>query len=298
MLLVLGAGFGIAVWVAAWNPETILRETLPLFQEVEKTQETVAGRTYQDMVLADADGQALRFTVSLPQDVVGKKLPTLVVISGFRSARHNLERIPDHGENAIISYQYPYEPTEWRESTFAGRARIARRVAYRLPDEVAALVAWTRRQSWADAEKINLAGISLGAVAMPIIQRRTVSSGSRIAATVIAYGGVDLQALIARNLKIDPSFVRQPLAFASSLLLRPLEPSHHLPHLSGPVLLINGTSDERIPKQSIQSLIELTPEPKSVLVINGPHIDGNQPEIILQTVDAARNWLQKNGVLN
>ena len=298
------AAAAVALWLAIWSPDAQIRDPLPLYRQAsaEITPDATGKRDIQDVRLVDPENQPVTFSVSLPKGHVAddsvEKLPTLVVISGFRSANHNLERIPEPGPNAIISYDYPYDSKEWKEADFFSRALIARRVAYRLPNEVAGLMAWVRRQPWADTSRISLAGISLGAVALPVIKRRAAATGQTDGPSVIAYGGVDIQALAAANLKISPSWIREIAAWIVWLLLKPLEPESHLPEISGPFLVINGKNDERLPAESVSRLQTLLPEPKTILNVEGAHIDGNRPEIIENTVRLARVWLVSQGALN
>ena len=294
----------VALWLSIWSPDAQIRDPLPLYRQASASISPDASglREIQDVRLVDPDNNAVTFSVSLPKgqfaDDAGEKLPTLVVISGFRSAHQNLERIPEPGPNAIISYDYPYDPKEWKEAGFIGRALIARRVAYRLPNDVAGLMAWVRRQHWADSARISLVGVSLGAVALPVIRRRASATGQTDGPSVIAYGGVDLQTLVAANLKLSPGWLRETAAWAIWLLLKPLEPETHLLKISGPFLLINGKNDERIPADSVARLQAITPEPKTIINVDGAHIDGNRPEIIENTVRLARVWLVSKGALN
>ena len=294
----------VALWLAIWSPDALIRAPLPLYRQasVSVSADASGKREILDVRLVDPDSRPVTFSVSLPKgrfdNNSGEKLPTLVVISGFRSAHHNLERIPEPGPNAIISYDYPYDAKEWKAAGIFGRALIARRVAYRLPNDVAGLMAWVRRQNWADANRISLAGISLGAVALPVIRRRASATGQTDSPSVIAYGGVDIQAITASNLKISPGWLREIAAWFMWLMLKPLEPEAHLSEITGPILLINGIDDKRLPPESVSRLQALTPEPKTVINVEGAHIGGNSPEIIEKTVRLARVWLVSKGALN
>lgn len=294
----------VALWLAIWSPDAQIRDPLPLYRQASATitPDATGKRDIQDIRLVDPDNRPVTFSVSLPKghfaDDTSEKFPSLVVISGFRSAHQNLERIPEPGPNAIISYDYPYDSQEWKEASFVGRALIARRIAYRLPNDVAGLMAWVRRQPWADANRISLAGVSLGAVALPVIRRRASATGQTGGPSVIAYGGVDLQALAAANLKISPGWLREIAAWFVWLMLKPLEPESHLQEISGPFLIINGKADERLPTESVARLQALAPEPKTILNVDGAHIDGKRPEIIENTVRLARIWLVSQGALN
>ena len=66
-------------------------------------------------------------------------------------------------------------------------------------------------------------------------------------------------------------------------------PAYHLLYLTGPFLVIHGNDDKRVPKKSTDGLTLMTPELKTVSVQPGPQIDGNRPQLILQTILAARN---------
>ena len=300
----LAVATSVALWLAIWSPDAQIRDPLPLYRQASVTFSADASgkREIQDVRLVDPENRQVTFSVSLPKGEFekdsGEKFPALVVISGFRSAHHNLERIPEPGPNAIISYDYPYDAKEWKAAGILGRALIARRVAYRMPNDVAGLMAWVRRQNWADANRISLAGVSLGAVALPIIRRRASATGQIDGPSVIAYGGVDIQALADANLKISPEWLRTITSWFIWLMLKPLEPEAHLPEINGPFLLINGKDDERLPPESVSRLHVLTPEPKTILNVDGAHIDGNRPEIIENTVRLARVWLVSKGALN
>ncbi len=297
-------GAAVAFWLSIWSSDAQILDPLPLYRQVSAAVVPDASRKreIQDVRLIDPDDQVSTFYVSLPKDYLGndtsEKLPVLVVISGFRSGHRNLAHIPEPGANAIISYDYPYDAKAWEEAGTFGRILIARRVAYRIPNEVAGLMAWVRRQPWADASRISLAGLSLGAVALPVIRRRASASGQPDGPSVIAYGGVDIQTLAEANLKITPGWLRSIAAWGTWLMLRPFEPETHLAEISGPFLLINGRDDERLPADSVARLHKLTPEPKTVIMVDGAHIDGKRPEIIENTVRLARVWLVSQGALN
>ena len=311
--LVLLLGAGIAVWLRIWNPDTLLHQALPLYQlatrtitpKIEPTVPNTPPRAYHAITLANAEGGTVNFTVSLPGGpggpgganklAEGDRLPTLIVLTGLRDGRRNLDHIPNHGRNAIVAYDYPFDPKVWKSASAVERAWIANRVAHQLPDEVAGLIAWVRQQSWADPDRVSLVGVSLGAVALPVIQRRATNAGHRVAAAVIAYGGANLHALARANLKDD--WTREPLALLTALLLRTLAPVHHLPHLNGPFLLIHGAADDRIPQDSIDDLTAMTPEPRTIIVRPGAHIDNDRPVLIRDTIAIARDWLTKQRLL-
>ncbi len=98
--------------------------------------------------------------------------------------------------------------------------------------------------------------------------------------TVLAYGGAELDRILAAHPKMDFGAPRSLVETAADLVLRPLEPAEHLPHLSGPFLLFGGSDDHLLPRRSAERMRELTPEPKTVVLFGSKHIGtgaGQQP---------------------
>jgi dienelactone hydrolase len=169
-----------------------------------------------------------------------------------------------------------------------------------VPGQVAAIIGWLAGQPWADAERISLLGFSLGALVAPAAQRVTESSGRQIRWTVLAYGGVDLGGILAAHPKAELGWTKPLLGAAASLLLRPVEPAEHLPYLSGRFLLIGGVEDRLVPPSSSELLRELTPEPRTVVLLEGEHIGtgAGQRALLEEVVRLTRHWLIEQGAID
>ena len=286
----------------AWAFDAPLRSYVLMDQHSQRVNGPQGERQYLRVRMADTGGNELAFTVSLPQDLDVQnpqfRLPVLLLFTGFRSAERNLERVPSHGENAVISYDYPYDPTQWRTGSIFDRFAISWRVAHQVPDQIAATVHWVRAQGWADSERLSLAGVSLGAVFLPAVQRRIQSVGTPPTYSIMAYGGVDIAKLARANLKLKPVWFNDIAATAIGLMLRRFEPTTHLPHLRGEFLIINGEADERIPATSRQTLERITPSPKTIIHLPGAHIDGKRDDLIAATNELVRLWLVNKRALN
>jgi len=305
VLFLLGAvliGAGVSLWLSVWNPDALLREPLPLYRQVDVATTTVprpeGPRTVRTVRLANPDGGEVRFVVSLPPNLPEAPLPALVVVPGPGDPRRVLAQIPAPGANAVIVYDYPYDAATWRAASLPARLWTARDIAFRMPDEVTAIIAWARRQEWIDPSRVSLVGISLGAVALPVIRHRAAAAAQKVGPSVLAYGGVDLHALARANLEVSPGWLRDAAAWLVWLALRPLEPATHLPEISGPFLLINGSDDPRIPRESIEGLRALTPSPRKFVTLDGGHINNDRPAIIAETIRVAREWLREQGALD
>jgi pimeloyl-ACP methyl ester carboxylesterase len=299
ILFLIGAillGFSVSLWLSIWSPDALMRDPLPLYRQAILTTQTIGKRHIQDVRLLGPDGETVRFKVSLPVKLPDQRMPSLILLSPFRDPDRNLRFFPRPGPNVIISYAQPYEVAAWESASLLGRAWIARRVAYRMPDSIAALIGWIGRQEWADAKRINLAGIGPAAVILPAVRRRAASTGQSVGGSILAYGGTDIQAMANASLAIESQWLRPIAAWLTGIMLRPLEPATHLPKIKGPFLLINARDDRTIPARSLEGIRELTPEPKTIATVQ--QRQGDNPPHIAKTIRVARNWLVAQGLLD
>ena len=302
-VLAVAAGGGLATWVWWQDPDALVEGPLPDYRAVgviAVAKRVPAGdRRYLQVRLEASDGDVATFVVSLPAERGSARLPVLIVLAGLRSGEATLDRTPWHGPNAIVSYDYPFDPRRWRYGSTRERVELAYNAARRIPNQVAAMTRWALTQDWADRERAAYTGVSLGAVVLPAVLRRAVAVGLRPRPTVIAYGGTDIAAMAYPNYgKIEPAWLRRLAAWGTGLLLYAIEPARHLRHLEGEFLLINSFEDERIPRASVEGLRSLTPAPKEFVTLAGLHIDPKRPEVIARALDPGRDWLIGLGAIN
>jgi len=291
-------GFGVSLWLSVWSPDALLRDPLPLYRQaaVASHPDATGKRRIDEVRLLGPEGETVRFSVSLPATPPDHGLPSLVLLSPYQDPRRNLRYFPRPGPNVIISYAQPYDLSEWKSASLIERGWIARRVAYRMPDSVSALIAWVNRQDWADRKRINLAGIGPAAVILPAVRRRAASTGQSVGGSILAYGGIDIEAMAEAGLPIEPAWLRTAAAWLTWAMLRPLEPATHLPEIKGPFLLINARGDRTIPERSLAGLRALTPSPKTIATVSSRR--GDDPVHIAKTIRVARNWLVAQGLLD
>ena len=299
ILFLLGAiliGFSVSLWLAVWSPGALMRDPLPLYRQAGLTARIIGERSIQDVRLVGSDDEKVRFKVSLPAKLPDHKMPSLILLSPFQDPDRNLRFFPRPGPNVIISYAQPYELPAWQSASFFERAWTVRRVAYRMPDSISALIGWISRQEWADHKRINLAGIGPAAVILPAVQRRVASTGQRIGGSIIAYGGIDIEAMADAGLTIESDWLRSIAAWLTGIMLSPLEPATHLPLIKGPFLLINARDDRTIPARSLEGIRALTPAPKTIATVQ--RRQGDKPPHVAKTIRLARNWLVAQGLLD
>jgi hypothetical protein len=255
-------------------------------------------RLCRDVILDPAAGRPVRIAVSLPADPGPERLPAVILVGGLRTGREALRLLPDLGRNAVVTYEYPLDRDHWRGGFLPIRVVAVRAAALAVPGQIAAVARWTRDQPWADPDHVSLVGVSLGALVLPAAQRTAAAHGESLGPSILAYGGVDLGAILRANLARDRPWLGPVVAWLGGLGLRALEPASHLPKLRGEFLLINGRDDPRIPAASAAGLRRLTPEPKEVRILSSGHIDTDRQQLVDEILAVCRSWLARRGALN
>ncbi len=259
--------------------------------------ERLEGRTLVHVTLHGAAVGDVRFVVSLPDPLPPGPMPVIVVLGGLeggtRSIRRLGEALGDLGPNAFAAYDWPLPYPE--PSTFEVLRRLPelRRSALSTPGQVDALLAWAARQPWADRDRVSLLGFSLGAFVAPATQRVAEARGAALYRTVIAYGGASIGDVVAGHPAVKPAWAAGLLGAGMDLLLRPVEPGEHLPHLRGRFLLLRAGNDRLIARAAADRLAALTPEPRTIVVIEGDHMGlrRDKQKLLDKVVAITRTWL-------
>jgi dienelactone hydrolase len=305
VLLVVAVAFAIAVaWLRRGDPLAALPRDAPsALQVVEERREAWQGRTLVHLVLRGETVGRVRFSVSLPDPLPAGRVPLVVVLGGLRTGSKSIREISkvvgDPGPNAFVGYDWPL-PTRVTVGEVLRTVPQLRRDVLSVPGQVDAIVAWAAQRSWADPERVTLLGFSLGALVAPASQRLMQERGARVRWTALAYGGAPIGAVIAGHPKAGPAWLRPALGRGAELLLRPLEPSVHLPHLRGRFLVMGAASDHLVARAAAERMAELTPEPRSVVRIEGDHmgIGPERAKLLARVVAETRAWLLREGAID
>jgi hypothetical protein len=306
-VLVLGALLAIAVVVVRLrvaDPFAALPRDPPgSASTLEERRERQQGRTLLHVALRGESVGDVRFVVSLPEPLPEGPIPLVFVLGGLEGGTRSIGRITeaigDPGPNAFVAYDWPLPPKEPSAVEIAAHLVGLRRNALSIPGQVDAMVTWTSRQRWADPERVSLLGFSLGSFVAPAAQRVVEAHGARVGWTIIAYGGAPIGAVIAGHPGVRPRWAAPLLGAAMDLLLRPVQPAEHLPRLHGRFLLLRGGSDRLIPAAAAARLVDLAPQPRTVVVLEGDHmgLGPDKKKLLARAVAATRTWMIEQGAL-
>jgi len=240
------------------------------------------------------------FNLSLPDPLPPKKLPVVLVLGGLVTGADSIRYLKDAGDNAIVSYAWPIPVHLHGVSAFMLQAPGLYHRVMTIPGQGASVLHWLINQPWADAERLSLLGFSQGALAAPSVQDIAAHDGTRVGWTIIAYGGAPLGALLAGNPSMKPAWLGKALAPWVDLVFHSLEPTVHLPRLSGKFLVLEGRDDRLIPEAARNLLREAVPEPKTVISFEGNHmgVGPDKMALLQKIIETSKQWLIENGAIN
>jgi dienelactone hydrolase len=270
---------------------------------VEERPERWEGRTLLHVALhGDAVGR-VRFVVSLPDPMPSGRIPVVVVLGGLgggSNAVRDLSSVAgDPGPTAFVGYDWPLPEREPSVAEIVLRLAAFRRGVLSVPGQVDAIVAWASGRPWADPHRVSLLGFSLGTFVVPASQRLLEQRGATVGWTVLAYAGAPIGDVIAGHPRAGPAWLRPILGAGADLLLRPIEPSFHLPHLRGRFLVLGAATDRLIAPEAAQRLAQLTPEPRTVVLIQGDHmgVGPDRWKLLARVIEVTRSWLVEQGAI-
>lgn len=279
-----------AVWertrdpLAAINPES-LDATVVLDSAYR-----VGHRIYRNLVLCSDDLDTVRFTVSLPPDTL-RPLPVIVIVGGLEIGRESLSFVRDHGNNAVVAYEYPYGPEYWYEGTSICEIPAIRSAVISVPGQLALLLRYVSSRRWADERRRVCFSYSFGAIFAPSFLRVAQAHGDTIPYTALIYGGANIERLLDNNLRIGSPFLRRLVAWGAATAIHVVEPQEHLPYLHSNFLVLTGLRDRLIPTASSKAFLKAVPEPKNIIMLDTEHMHPKALALIDTLVEISRTWL-------
>ena len=289
---------GGALWLADRDP---LSSLPPPEHDLKAERVSVTlreGRKVEHFILHTSELGDIGVVVSLPEPLPRYALPIVLVLGGLGTGEENIRAVPDPGDNALVGYDWPMPVRLDAWAILTGMPGLYRQVMT-IPGQVSSALDWLDGQPWADGRSVSLLGFSLGAVAAPAIEDVAQQDGQKIGWTILAYGGDPLGALAAANPHIRPRFLRPLLAPLVDILLSPLEPDRHLPHLSSDFLVLEGRDDTLIPEPARARFRDAVPEPKTVRTFEGDHmgVGPDKQGLLSRIIDASKVWLIDKGAI-
>lgn len=253
--------------------------------------DTVAGHLVEPVRLRAASGLALTLLVKRPLPRPGApRAPVVVLLGGHHAGREAAAYIPDTRGRAVVALSYPYAG-KMRLSPFEaiGAVPSIRRALLDTPPAIQLALDWALAQPWADSSGAEGVGASLGVPFMTV----AAAIDPRIRRLWAVHGAGDLRRLLSHNARrlgrvgrIKP--LRSIVARASWRYGAGewLTPERWIARVAPrPVVMINATEDERIPREAVRLLYDSARAPKELVWMPGRHVQRSRPEVVRALVD-------------
>jgi hypothetical protein len=241
-------------------------------------------RNYENITLDTNNFNKVKFAISYPKNIT-KNENILILLDGLQTGKNALKYIPNPDNFIIIAYEYVKDMHMLQEKKVLLHLPSIRKTVLDVPFQILAVYDWIKNQSWnVEKQNIVLIGVSFGAIFIPATMHLAQKNNIDLNYAILAFGGADLYDIFLANLK-KYTFLKKPLAYLASKVFNPIDPKYHLPNIHGNFLIINGIYDKNIPLKSALLLQKLTPEPKTIINLDVPHIEPQRKKIINQIVD-------------
>jgi fermentation-respiration switch protein FrsA (DUF1100 family) len=230
--------------------------------------------------------------------------PTGLLMGGLNRGRRvvNARGLEDIARVAVVlSLDYPLK----HGPRAGGRELVAAATQLRPAGldtiaEILLALDYLESRSDVDRRRMFLVGASLGASAVTIAG----AVDQRPAAVIALYGGGQVGSLVARTLQHHdqrhpyPRWQALLLGHALAWLLTPLDPVRYAADIAPrPYLMVNGDDDTLIPARNVEAVFAAAREPKTLLWLEGEHIEPGESALIRRLSRQISEWLGARGLL-
>jgi fermentation-respiration switch protein FrsA (DUF1100 family) len=292
--LLIACAFALAVaifGIRAW----LLRDPTPYFlarrsRLVGAEVESVAREgpyVVERVRLRAASGLSVELAVKRPAERAPSRRPLVLILGGMETGRDAVELIEDTRGAVVAALSYPYRDVRsLHGARVVAEIPAVRRAILDTPPAILLALDHLLAQPYVDPRAAELAGVSLGA---PF----AVVAGAldpRCRRVWSIHGAGDLRGLLAAGLARSIRFA--PLCDAVAALAYALgagpsiAPERWVGRISPrPFVMVNGSADERLPREAILALYARARQPKEIVWLAGPHVEPERRRVVQQLVD-------------
>ena len=283
-----GSISGLALWVVWLGKPMRDRFAEPRPALVETRREP--WESGEAVELIAADGLEIRLGVvrdtrhDLPR-------PVAVVLGGHRTGRGAIRLVGDPGPIAVVAVDYPYDgPDRIRGVRQAlQEAPGMREALLNTPRAIFQAMDWVLTQPWADPQRIELVGVSLGVPFVAVAG----ASDARFSRVWLIQGAADNSVWIERNLrrKIGSAWLRHGATWTVHRLAHgsSFDTAEWIARIAPrPVVVVGASEDQSLPREQVEGLYAAAGEPRELIWVPGGHINPRRPETVRPILELVR----------
>ena len=225
-----------------------------------------------------------------------KRYPAIILLGGKATGKYAVNYALNIDNIVILALDYPYEPRE--SYTFWTILSDAPRVRKALLDMVPSTILATDylfSRCDVDTTKLVILGYSFGAPFVPAI----VAHDRRAAVAAMVYGGGELTSMIRHNVaRYESVWLSELVGRLGGVLLHPLEPMKYVDRISPtPLVMINGTNDEQIPRYNTELFFNAAREPKKLIWLESQHVHPDNEDLTRRIIATLKEELKRLKIL-
>jgi len=254
------------------------------------------GVTTEDVQLASTTGLEVRALVQSPGEA-GVRYPAVLLLGGMRTGRTAILHVPKDQHPMVwmsIDYLYQAPPSFPDIASVLDALPDAEEGVEKTLSALCLALDYLESRPDVDPKRTILAGGSLGSFLAVICG----GMEPRFEGVVSLYGGGDILEIIETNLPWSSSLSRGFVALSLNPWIGPLDPSKFVEHVSPrPFLMVNGSRDDRIPRECVLDLFEKAGEPKELIWMDTEHRIQDEADLMAEATGIVLEWLQTQGLL-
>jgi dipeptidyl aminopeptidase/acylaminoacyl peptidase len=252
----------------------------------------------QKLSLRSDSGLTVEGRLLVPKNETSpKRYPVVIVLAGLETGQHAVDYVRAIPNVIIAAMDYPYNQQDLdTPRKVLGQMGPLRKAALDTVPSVMLLLDYLAKRPDVDMKKVVLVGLSMGAIFVPCI---SVEDG-RPDLAVMVFGGGDLREIIRHNLRgFSGEMESDLLSYLGGLLMSPMEPMRFVDRISPtPLLMINGTRDQMIPRRCTEELFEKAKAPKKLIWLDSRHLTPGDTKLTKEIVETLRKQLTETTILS
>ena len=242
--------------------------------------------------LTSTTGLAVDMRVLVPDVDVSEKLPLVLVLGGHETGKDAVDLVGDPQGIAFAAIDYPYHGGTDLDNFWKSIAAIphVQNAFLDAPPAASLALHWIRNQPWVDADRTELAGVSLG-VPFAAVAGAVDERFSRV---WLMHGGGDNAAWVAHNAKrhIENDVMRNVMTHLTLFAVygNSFDTRKWIPEIATrPTVLVAARDDDFVPPEAQAPLIKAAQSPYVELIwTDGLHIGPKRLEELQQLLDVVR----------
>lgn len=294
------AALAILVLLAAGGTLWLLRDPRPRFVErrsqllsADEGPETRAsGHGSRSVTLRAANGLRVDLLLRYPAPAESRVAnhaprPVFLILGGYRTGDRAAALVENTHGTIIAAMAYPYNgPLNPKGLAVLPLVPAIRTAILDTPPSVLLAIDYLRSRPDVDSTRIELVGASFGVPFVSI----AAAMDPRVSRLWLVHGAGRPLRLIERGLErsIPWAPLRWPVAHLANVLASGprLAPEKWVAQVAPrPVIMINASEDERLPRAAIDALHESARQPREVIWLPGGHVQPNREEVIRSLVE-------------